>query len=78
MVVLWELRTVSGIPANCAYQHIFPAVHVVRVVVGKTEWFREEHSTESDANAEAAYLLDHFLTKGWSELAYRDPRIAHL
>lgn len=78
MVILWELRSASDTPAHCIYQHVLPVTHVVTVVVGTTECFREEHRTEADAHEEAAWLLDHFLFSGWIDVAYRDPRLTHI
>ncbi len=75
MVVLWELRTTSGIPVHCAYQHLFPCTHVVTVVVDKAERFHEEHTTEADAHDEAGHLLAHFMLSGWNDVTYRDSRI---
>jgi hypothetical protein len=76
MTVLWELLSEGNVRAQCAYHHVLPATHVITVIVGNAERFREEHSTEADAHEEAAYLLDHFLLDGWTQLAYRDPRLA--
>jgi hypothetical protein len=78
MVLLWQLCSTRGIPAHCAYQHVLPASHVITVTVGNAKCFDEELSTEADAHAEAAYLLDHYLLQGWIDVAYRDPRIAQL
>ena len=75
MNVLWELASESDVPANCAYQHVLPATHVITVTVGTTRRFCEEYGTESEALEEAGYLLDHFIFQGWTVMAYRDPRL---
>jgi hypothetical protein len=33
------------------------------------------HTTEADARDEAAYLLDDYMARGWTETIYRDPRL---
>ena len=74
-IVLWELHSGSNRPARCAYQSAPTAGHFVTVIVGNTECFREQHSTETHALDEASYLLDYFLLNGWTDVTYRDPRI---
>lgn len=76
ITVLWELRhSTADNTVWCAYRRLDPAAHLVTVNVGESERFREEHRTEADAYDEAAYLVDHFMSLGWTEVAYRDPRI---
>ena len=77
--VLWELRhSTAANTVWCTYRRLDPAAHLVTVNVGDNERFREQHRTEADAYDEAAYLVDHFMSKGWTEVAYRDPRITSL
>ena len=77
ITVLWELRHSNADNSVwCAYRRLDAAAHLVTVTVGETERFREQHRTEADAYDEAAYLVDHFMSRGWTEVAYRDPRLA--
>jgi hypothetical protein len=57
MVILWELRSSSGIPASCAYQHVLPATHVISVKTGQDERFHEELGTEAEAEDERDIYL---------------------
>lgn len=75
-IFLWELRAASDLPVRCAHQHVPPSTHRVTLTVGESERFSELHRTEADAHDEAAHLLSYFMLKGWSDVTYRDSRIA--
>lgn len=75
--VLWELRrSTADHTVWCAYRRLGPAAHLVTVHVGEHERLREQHATEADAYDEAAYLLEHFMRKGWTDVAYCEVRLA--
>ena len=75
--VLWELRrSTADHTVWCAYRRLDPAAHLLTVNVGDDERLREQHSTEADVYEEAAYLLEHFMRKGWTDVAYCELRLA--
>jgi hypothetical protein len=73
---IWELHSLSNEPARCSYQcsHLIP--HLITVTVGDTELLHEQFETEAEAVLEASYLFDDYLLRGWTDLIYRDPRLA--
>jgi hypothetical protein len=73
--LLWELHSASNLPARCAYQSAPLTPHLVTVTVGDAETFGEDAPSEAEAIDEAAYLLEDYLTRGWTKLVYRDPRL---
>ena len=75
-IVLWELRSANDQSVRCAHQQDPPSTHRVTVTVGEIERFSELYRTEADAHDEAAHLLSHFMLKGWTDVTYRDSRIA--
>ena len=75
-IVLWELQSARDISARCAHQYDpAAAAHLLTVSAGDTERLSEQHRTEAAAHEEAAHLHAYYVTLGWTETIYRDPRL---
>jgi hypothetical protein len=83
--VLWQLHgsvteergqsSDDRLPVQCAYSRTGSDAHLITVTIGGRVVFAEQFRNEADGLEEASYLLDHYASRGWTRLAFVDPRL---